>query len=123
MSLVRTADARRTQTPNGVMTTLASPTVGGARHSLWRVEMAAGASGPEHRCDAEQVLTVLSGRASLTVDGAPLELGAGDTAVVRAGAGRRLAAPEAVVLLVSAAPTANAVLPDGTDRGRLPWAA
>jgi hypothetical protein len=41
---------------------------------------------------------------------------------VPAGALRRVEAPAGPQLLVSAAPTVNAVLPDGTDRGVLPWA-
>ncbi len=104
------------------MTTLASPRLGGAAHALWRVEMPAGHAGPPHRSDVEQVLTVTAGRVRLGVDGEVRELLPGDTAVVPAGALRRVEAPEDLELLISAAPTANAVLADGTDRGVLPWA-
>lgn len=115
--------ARSIETPNGRMTTLASRTSNGSAHSLWRVDMEAGAAGPSHRSDAQQVLTVLSGAAEITVEGEPLILGPGDTAVIDAGALRQVAARERLALMVSAAPTANAILPDGTDRGVLPWAA
>ena len=114
--------ARTTETPNARMTTLASPTVNRSSHALWRVEMEGGAAGPDHRSDVQQVLTVLSGSAEILVDGEPLVLGEGDTAVVHAGARRRITARERLTLMVSAAPTANAILPDGTDRGTLPWA-
>ena len=122
LTVTRSADARRVETPNATMTTLASPGVGGAAHALWRVEMAPGQAGPPHRSDVEQVLTVTAGRVRLSVDGEVRELLPGDTAVVPAGALRRVEAPEGLQLLISAAPTANAVLPDGTDRGVLPWA-
>ncbi len=45
MTVIRRGQGRRTETPNAVMTTLASPTLGGAEHSLRRVDMAPGASG------------------------------------------------------------------------------
>ena len=122
LAVIRSADARRVETPNATMTTLASPRVGGAAHALWRVDMAPGQAGPLHRSDVEQVLTVTAGRLRLRVDGHEEELTTGDTAVVPAGALRRVEAPEGLQVLVSAVPTANAVLPDGTDRGVLPWA-
>ena len=46
-SLVRAGQARRTETPNALMTTLASPSQGPtAGLSMWRVEMRAGQQGP-----------------------------------------------------------------------------
>lgn len=123
VTLTPAAAARTTETPNGRMTTLASRTVNGSAHSLWRVDMEGGAAGPSHRSDVQQVLTVLSGAAEVTVDGELLVVRPGDTAVIHAGALRRVAALDRFTMLVSAAPTANAVLPDGTDRGTLPWAA
>lgn len=123
MPIVRAAEARLTETPNGVMTTLASPSQGAAHHSLWRASLAAGAANPLHRSHAEQLLTVLAGAASLTVDGDTVTLATGDTAIVPAGSLRRVAATEALELLFCAAPAVDAVMPDGTDRGPLPWAA
>ena len=92
MSLVRSAEARRTSTPNGVMTTFASPTLGGADQALWRVEMAPGATGPVHAMDSPQVWTVLDGGAVVTVAGEDCLVGAGDTLVLDAGVVRRIAA-------------------------------
>jgi quercetin dioxygenase-like cupin family protein len=48
MTVVHQADTRRTETPAGVMTTLASPGQGGAQTAVWRVEMRPGATGPVH---------------------------------------------------------------------------
>ena len=63
IKVVRNANIRRTQTPNATMTTLASPTLGATEGlSLWKVEMAAGASGPRHVFDSEQLWTVQAGR-------------------------------------------------------------
>lgn len=116
MPVIRAADSRRTETPNAVMTTLASPTLGGAGHSLWRVDMRPGAAGPPHAFDAEQVWTVLDGGATVEVDGEALALSPGDTVVLPAGVPRRVRAdPEAgFAALVAAAPGCAATTADGT---------
>lgn len=110
------------ETPNAAMTTIASPSVGGAEHSLWKVSMRPGQSGPQHLTDREQVLTVLSGRARVEIESESVWLDPGDTLVVPAGLERRVHAPEAVEMLASARPDVRALMPDGTDRGELPWA-
>jgi hypothetical protein len=54
--VVKRADARITSTPNATMTTLASPTLGATDgRSLWVVDMTAGATGPMHIFDTEQI--------------------------------------------------------------------
>ena len=60
ISLVRAGQARRTETPNALMTTLASPSQGPtAGLSMWRVEMRAGQQGPPHVFDTEHVWHLL----------------------------------------------------------------
>ena len=81
-SVIRCGETRRTETPNAVMTTLASPTLGGARQALWRVDMTGGQAGPLHAFDVEQVWTVLGGGASVQLDDAAITIGAGDTIVL-----------------------------------------
>lgn len=101
-AIVPSAAARRTETPNGVMTTLASPTLGATRElALWRVRMETGSTGPEHAFDSEQVWTIVAGAARVTVDGEEAALAAGDTIVVPAGATRRISAEGALEALVA----------------------
>ncbi|MBW0102113.1 cupin domain-containing protein [Pseudonocardia sp. KRD291] len=126
MTVVRHADQRRTETPNAVMTTLVSPTLGGARHAMWQVRMDPGAAGPEHRMTGEQVWTVVDGVATVELDGDdPVVLGPGDTAVLLAGRLRRIVADEHVGMsaLVTGPGDARAELADGTDRGTPDWIA
>lgn len=121
-SVIKSADARRTETPNAVMTTLASPTQGSAARPLWRVDMRAGQQGPVHVMDSEQVWAVLAGGASVEVDGQAVTLEAGDTIVLPTGACRQVAASDSgLVAVVAGAPRARASLADGTDRGVPPW--
>jgi quercetin dioxygenase-like cupin family protein len=105
MPVIRHADTRRTETPNAVMTTLASPTQGGAGQSVWRVDMRPGQTGPLHGIDTEQVWTVLAGGATVQLDGQALTIGPGDTLVMPAHAPRRVSAdPSAGFSAIAVAP-------------------
>jgi quercetin dioxygenase-like cupin family protein len=121
--VIRRAQTRRTETPHAVMTTLASPTLGGSVNAMWRVEMTPGQAGPAHIFDVEQIWTVLSGAATVSLGGDELRLAAGDTVVLPPGAVRRvLADPDAgLTAIVCAAGGARASLSDGSDRGVPAW--
>jgi quercetin dioxygenase-like cupin family protein len=119
MPVVRHAESRRTETPNAVMTTLASPTQGGAGQAVWRVDMRPGQAGPLHAIDTEQVWTVLDGGASVELDGELLAVAPGDTLILPADAPRRITAdPAAGFTAIVAAPAGTrAYTLDGTRVG------
>jgi quercetin dioxygenase-like cupin family protein len=124
MPVLAATEARRHETPNAVMSTLASPTLGGATLALWRVEMAPGARGPDHVFDVEQVWTVTAGGADVTIEGETQSVASGDTLVLPAGAVRQIVATGEGFAALAAAPAgARALLADGTDRGTPPWIA
>jgi len=116
MPVIRRAETRRTETPNAVMTTLASPIQGGAGQAVWRVDMRPGQAGPLHAIDTEQVWTVLDGGATVELDGQALTLGPGDTIILPADALRRVSAdPEAGLAAIAVAPAGTrAYTLDGT---------
>lgn len=120
---VRAVEARRTETPNATMTTLASPTLGAsAGLSLWQVEMPAAARGPEHSFDSEQVWTVLQGGVSVTIDGEVTELAVGDTLVLPGDVVRQVTAGTAARLLVCGHGDAVVqVAGEDAPRGTPPW--
>jgi quercetin dioxygenase-like cupin family protein len=122
MPVIRHAESRQTETPAAIMTTLASPTQGGAGHAVWRVDMRPGSSGPAHAVDAEQVWTVLEGRATVELDGDTLAVGPGDTLVMPADAPRRVSTcPESGFAAVVAAPAGmRAYLLDGNGDKLVP---
>lgn len=95
MPVIRNADSRRTETPNAVLTTLASPTQGGSRQSVWRVDMTPGAAGPAHTFDADQVWTVLDGGARISLDDDTITVTSGDTVIMPADAPRQVFADDA----------------------------
>ncbi|QKG21333.1 cupin domain-containing protein [Actinomadura verrucosospora] len=95
MTLVRNADRRRTETPNGVMTTLATPTQGGTEGiAVWRVDATPGRTGPLHAFDTEQVWTFLDGAVTVDLDGRKMEVGPGDTVVLPPHLPRQLTASD-----------------------------
>ncbi len=105
MPVVRSAQRRRTETPNAVMTTLASPSQGQATISVWRVEMRPGQAGPLHGIDAEQVWAVLMGGASVLLGPDIVTVGPGDTIVMPADMPRRVTADaQAGLVAIVAAP-------------------
>src|SRR6516225_10375698 len=119
MPVIRRAETRRTETPNAVMTTLASPTQGGAGQAVWRVDMRPGQAGPLHAIDTEQVWTVLDGGATVELDGQALAVGPGDTLILPADAPRRVSAdPVAGFAAIAVAPAGTrAYTLDGTRVG------
>jgi quercetin dioxygenase-like cupin family protein len=123
--VIRAADTRRTETPNAAMTTLASPTLGDTGGlSLWLVEMSAGASGPRHVFDSEQLWTLQHGRVVVDLAGQRHELEPGDTIVLPAGAERQIHAATDARLLVCGHGRATASVPgEATPRGTPAWIA
>ncbi|MFI0411353.1 cupin domain-containing protein [Actinomadura sp. 3N508] len=138
MTLIRAAESRRTGTPNGTMTTFATPTQGGTEGiALWRVDMAPGRTGPLHAFDTEQIWTFLDGTATIDLDGRKLEAGPGDTVVLPAGVPRQMTSrPDAGFTAVVAAhagclaydpdavvdDTKCDIAPQGDERLVPPWA-
>ena len=116
MPYISQAETRKTETPNAVMTTLASPTQGGAGQAVWRVDMRAGAAGPPHAFDTEQVWTVLEGGATIELGGETLTVAPGDTVVLPADVPRRVLADSGTGLaaIVAAPAGGSASTPDGT---------
>jgi quercetin dioxygenase-like cupin family protein len=121
--LVKRADARTTVTPNATMTTLASPTIGPTSgRSVWLAEMIAGATGPVHVFDSEQIWTVLDGCIAVDVAGDIQTLEVGDTVVIPAQAQRQIHAVSACRMLVAGDGDAIATVPgEPASRGTPAW--
>jgi quercetin dioxygenase-like cupin family protein len=123
--VIRATERRRSETPAGVMTTHASPTLGAtAGLSMWEVTMTAGASGPLHVFDSEQIWTVLDGELSVTIAGKSEILGRGDTIVIPEDLERQVSARTDVRLLVCGHGSASARVPgEPAPRGTPAWIA
>jgi quercetin dioxygenase-like cupin family protein len=117
MTVVLGVDSRKVDTPNGVMTTLASPAQGSAGQAVWRVEARPGMVGPVHAFDAELVWTWLDGAAVVELGGERHEVGAGDTMVLPADVSRQMFADaeHGFVSIVVAPAGAQAYNPGGVS--------
>ncbi len=125
IAIVRADECRQIATPNATMTTLASPTLGATDGlSMWQVEMIAGARGPKHVFDSEQVWAILEGELALAATSESRTLRAGDTVVLPAGAERQLSATTDVRALVCGHGDAIVRVPgEDAPRGTPPWIA
>ncbi|MCC0096674.1 cupin domain-containing protein [Streptomyces flavotricini] len=122
MHVITTSPDHVTTTPNAVMTGLAAPSRGSAELSTWRVAMAAGASGPEHSLDREQVWTVTAGVVDVTSGGRTAKVAAGETLVLPPHVLRRVHAPEAAEAYVAMRSDALVTVPGEAEPRVLPWA-
>lgn len=120
---IRAGSERRTETPSGTMTTLASPTQGQTRAlSVWRVEMRQGHHGPRHVVDAEEVWHVLHGEVAITVGEEAVELTDGDTLVVPENVARHISATaDAIMLVCGFGDALVTVTGEPTTPGTPPW--
>lgn len=123
MPVIFASDTREFATPGAVMTTLASPTLGGsALLSLWRVRMSFGQAGPDHIIDSEQLWTLTSGTARIVIDGSVAELHSGDSFIAPDGSTRRISAVTECEFLVCGLSNALATTPNSeTDPQSPPW--
>jgi quercetin dioxygenase-like cupin family protein len=114
---------RRTETPNAVMTTLASPTQGPTGQlSVWRIAMRPGQRGPRHVFDGEQVWHVLSGEVDFTVGDETYRLSAGDAIVLPAQAERQVTAVTATEIIACGPGSVIASVPgEEAPRGTPEW--
>lgn len=124
MAVNRRADAQISETPNGVMCTLASPARHGSAIAVWDVTLQPGASGPDHWIDVDQVYVVLSGSLRVAIDGIDETASSGDSVVIPGGALRRIATAgnDPVTALVSMPAGGQVSTPSGSHSGGLPWA-
>lgn len=121
--IVKADSTRKTVTGGGVMTTLASPSVGLSHAiSMWRVDMEPGQSGPSHVIDQEQIWTLLDGQAEVTVGTDTFVLEAGDTALFPAGQPRRVHSLTTAFFVVCGSSTSLAFSDGGpVDGVQPPW--
>lgn len=121
MLVISETEERTTTTPNAVMASLATPSAGSTELASWRVRMAAGAAGPEHVIDREQVWMPLAGTMTVTVEGETGTVGSGQAVVLPAGVPRRIKAADGPVEVLVCMPAGGRVMSPGEPR-TVPWA-
>lgn len=123
MRVIDETGARTTTSPGGTMSGLAAPSQGSRELSSWRVRMPAGAQGPVHSIDREQVWMPVSGSFAVTTEGRTEVVRAGQALILPAGVIRQIRVAQAPAeALVCMAVGGTAALPGGDERHPLPWA-
>jgi quercetin dioxygenase-like cupin family protein len=115
--------ARRIETPNAELASLATPSLGSTELSAWRVTMQPGAQGPVHVIDREQVWMPLSGSLEFIVDGTSTVVGPGQAAILPVGEVRQVKVVDGPAeAMVCMAVGGAATVPGNSERHPLPWA-
>ncbi|MEV4708560.1 cupin domain-containing protein [Actinoplanes sp. NPDC049316] len=122
MSIVKEEAAIAHEMHGATFHSFVAPSSGSRELCAWRLEVAGGTAGVEHRVSREEVVLLISGELTVTVDGVPGTLRAGDVAFVPAGSAFRVdnrsGGPASAWVTTSVG--LEAVLPDGSSI-RPPW--
>jgi quercetin dioxygenase-like cupin family protein len=104
-------------------TSLATPSLGSERTSVWQVEIAAGEVPTPHELTDEEIFVVLEGAAAVTIGGVASEARAGDTIVVPADVSFVLAnAGDQPLRLLCCLPVGGQARLPGGEAFTPPWA-
>ncbi|HET8717563.1 MAG TPA: cupin domain-containing protein [Nocardioidaceae bacterium] len=117
-------DAAAEYTAHGsTFTAYVSPSRGSRELCAWSLTVPPGLTGSAHRPTRDEVMLVISGDLTITVDAHPTCAGAGDVLLVPAGSELRVDGGSArATVWVTTTPGIEALLDDGT-RLAPPWAA
>jgi quercetin dioxygenase-like cupin family protein len=85
MPIVREPDAVPHRLHGATFHSFAAPATGSRELCAWRLEVAPGTAGAAHRVSREEVLLVLTGDLTVTLDGVTAQLAPGEAVVVPAG--------------------------------------
>jgi quercetin dioxygenase-like cupin family protein len=85
MPVIRKQDAVQHQLHGATFNTFVAPSAGSSELCAWRLDVAPGTIGVPHRVNREEVLLVLTGELTATIDGAGTTVRAGDVIFVPAG--------------------------------------
>jgi quercetin dioxygenase-like cupin family protein len=86
MPVVRERDAVAHQLHGATFNSFVAPSSGSTELCAWRLEVDSGTPGIPHRVSREEVLLIMSGEVTVTIDGIVTALRAGEVAFVPAGA-------------------------------------
>jgi quercetin dioxygenase-like cupin family protein len=116
MPIVRTADAVIHRLHGSTFTSYVSPAAGSTQLCGWRLDVAPGIAGVAHRVSSEEILVLLAGDLTVTLDGESAPLAVGDAVLVPAGSQLRIDNPAdaAATAWVTAGVGLTAELPDGS---------
>jgi quercetin dioxygenase-like cupin family protein len=122
VSVIRSADATVHQVHGSTFSSFVAPSRGSVQLCAWQLNVPAGLRGVAHRPTREEVLLLLEGELTVTLDGIATVLAAGDVVLVPANSEVRVdGGPAGAAVWVTTTPGLEAVMADGS-RIAPPWA-
>jgi quercetin dioxygenase-like cupin family protein len=120
--VIRSADATVHHVHGSTFSSFVAPSRGSAQLCAWQLKVPAGLRGAAHRPTREEVLLLLDGDLTVTLDRIATVLTAGDVVLVPANSELRVDGGTAgATAWVTTTPGLEAVMPDGS-RIEPPWA-
>jgi len=116
MPIVREHDTIQHRLNGSTFHSFAAPASGSSELCAWRLEVAGGVAGIEHRVSREEVFLLLTGELVVTLDGVTATLRPGEVVVVPAGAQLKVdnASTAAATAWVTTSVGLEATMPDGS---------
>ncbi len=124
MPVITAASTSSHQLHGAQFTSLASPSLGSAETSVWRLSLAAEAIPAEHSVTREEIFVILRGQGTATLDGEAHRLTAGATLVLPPHVRFSLQAhgPEPLEAIVCLPVGGQAMMSGGGEPFTPPWA-
>jgi quercetin dioxygenase-like cupin family protein len=120
--VIRAAEIAVHQVHGSTFSSFVAPSRGSTQLCAWQLRVPAGLTGAAHRPTREEVLLVLDGDLTITLDGMAADLVAGDVVLVPAGSELRVdGGTSDATAWVTTTPGLEAVMADGS-RIAPPWA-
>jgi quercetin dioxygenase-like cupin family protein len=120
--VIRSADIAVHQVHGSTFSSFVAPSRGSTQLCAWQLRVPAGLTGAAHRPTREEVLLLLDGELTITLDGTATDLAAGDVVLVPAGSELRVdGGTSDATAWVTTTPGFEAVMADGS-RIAPPWA-
>jgi quercetin dioxygenase-like cupin family protein len=120
--VIRSADATVHQVHGSTFSSFVAPSRGSAQLCAWQLSVPAGLRGVAHRPSREEVLLLLEGEVTVTLDETATVLAPGDVVLIPANSELRLDGGTAgATAWVTTTPGLEAVMADGS-RVTPPWA-
>jgi quercetin dioxygenase-like cupin family protein len=122
MPVIRSAHAAVHQVHGSTFSSFVAPSRGSTQLCAWQLRVPAGLQGAAHRPTREEVLLLLKGELTITIDGIATDLAAGDVVLVPAGSELRVdGGTSDSTAWVTTTPGLEAIMADGS-RIVPPWA-
>lgn len=117
--------ARSITTPGATMRTLTSPSsTPDMPIAVWRTELPAGVSGPDHSIDGDQFVIVVSGGIDVRVDGIDHHVAEGDGIKLPGGVNRVIkASGDSPAVTITVGPAGARATVGSNDPVPIPWTA